>query len=94
MCVCTEKIGETFVILAKKICSLCHKHLSTIVKNTLFLNVHACVCALACAHCVCVTGLPEDYGEHWQKFVDETLAETNKKNAVDLVNFILSHFFH
>ncbi|KAG7332880.1 hypothetical protein KOW79_003015 [Hemibagrus wyckioides] len=32
-----------------------------------------------------INGLPEDYGEHWQKFVDETLAETNKKNAVDLV---------
>ncbi|KAK3570575.1 hypothetical protein QTP86_022521 [Hemibagrus guttatus] len=32
-----------------------------------------------------INGLPEDYGEHWRKFVDETLAETNKKNAVDLV---------
>ncbi|MCJ8733661.1 hypothetical protein PDJAM_G00226170 [Pangasius djambal] len=32
-----------------------------------------------------INGLPGDYGARWQKFVDETLAETNKKNAVDLV---------
>ncbi|XP_060779146.1 serine/threonine-protein phosphatase 6 regulatory subunit 2 isoform X2 [Neoarius graeffei] len=32
-----------------------------------------------------INDLPEDYGQRWQKFVDETLAETNKKNAVDLV---------
>ncbi|XP_053478414.1 serine/threonine-protein phosphatase 6 regulatory subunit 2 isoform X1 [Ictalurus furcatus] len=32
-----------------------------------------------------IDDLPEDYRQRWQKFVDETLAETNKKNAVDLV---------
>ncbi|XP_060734767.1 serine/threonine-protein phosphatase 6 regulatory subunit 2 [Tachysurus vachellii] len=32
-----------------------------------------------------INALPEDYTERWQKFVDETLAETNKRNAVDLV---------
>ncbi|KAM9481055.1 serine/threonine-protein phosphatase 6 regulatory subunit 2 isoform 1-T5 [Clarias gariepinus] len=32
-----------------------------------------------------INGLPEDYRGRWQKFVDETLAETNKRNAVDLV---------
>uniref|UniRef100_A0A8B9HFX2 Protein phosphatase 6, regulatory subunit 2b n=1 Tax=Astyanax mexicanus TaxID=7994 RepID=A0A8B9HFX2_ASTMX len=29
--------------------------------------------------------LPEDYKARWKTFVDETLAEINKKNAVDLV---------
>ncbi|KAI5624326.1 serine/threonine-protein phosphatase 6 regulatory subunit 2, partial [Silurus asotus] len=39
-----------------------------------------------------INGLPEDYKGRWQKFVDETLAETNKKNAVDLVmNFIINY---
>ncbi|XP_066540794.1 serine/threonine-protein phosphatase 6 regulatory subunit 2 isoform X2 [Hoplias malabaricus] len=32
-----------------------------------------------------ISELPEDYKARWQNFVDETLAETNKKNAVDLV---------
>ncbi|XP_037396114.1 serine/threonine-protein phosphatase 6 regulatory subunit 2 isoform X2 [Pygocentrus nattereri] len=32
-----------------------------------------------------INELPEDYRTRWQNFVDETLAETNKKNAVDLV---------
>ncbi|XP_062861308.1 serine/threonine-protein phosphatase 6 regulatory subunit 2 isoform X2 [Trichomycterus rosablanca] len=32
-----------------------------------------------------INGIPEDYRERWQKFVDKTLVETNKKNAVDLV---------
>uniref|UniRef100_A0A4W4G7V4 Protein phosphatase 6, regulatory subunit 2b n=1 Tax=Electrophorus electricus TaxID=8005 RepID=A0A4W4G7V4_ELEEL len=32
-----------------------------------------------------INELPIDYKGRWQKFVDETLMETNKKNAVDLV---------
>uniref|UniRef100_A0A3B1IN68 Protein phosphatase 6 regulatory subunit 2 n=1 Tax=Astyanax mexicanus TaxID=7994 RepID=A0A3B1IN68_ASTMX len=32
-----------------------------------------------------ISELPEDYKARWKTFVDETLAEINKKNAVDLV---------
>ncbi|XP_076848959.1 serine/threonine-protein phosphatase 6 regulatory subunit 2 isoform X1 [Brachyhypopomus gauderio] len=32
-----------------------------------------------------INELPIDYKGRWQKFVDETLMETNKRNAVDLV---------
>uniref|UniRef100_A0A8B9HBI6 Protein phosphatase 6, regulatory subunit 2b n=1 Tax=Astyanax mexicanus TaxID=7994 RepID=A0A8B9HBI6_ASTMX len=34
-----------------------------------------------------ISELPEDYKARWKTFVDETLAEINKKNAVDLVRF-------
>uniref|UniRef100_A0AAR2JEC4 Protein phosphatase 6, regulatory subunit 2b n=1 Tax=Pygocentrus nattereri TaxID=42514 RepID=A0AAR2JEC4_PYGNA len=38
-----------------------------------------------------INELPEDYRTRWQNFVDETLAETNKKNAVDLCEINLWH---
>ncbi|KAF4091887.1 hypothetical protein AMELA_G00042130 [Ameiurus melas] len=48
--------------------------------------VHSVETGAAQAHITqLINDLPEDYRERWKKFVDETLAETNKKNAVDLV---------
>lgn len=36
--------------------------------------------------CVCVTELQEDERERWEAFTSGQLADTNKKNTVDLVS--------
>lgn len=44
---------------------------------------------LACIYCVCVcvrTELPADDGEKWETFISGQLADTNKRNTVDLVS--------